>query len=213
MLKKFTTRRNVILGGFALYTLTASAWEARSQSLFPVQEANRQFHSSSGVGSLFSDVKASGVGDILNITIQESTTAQSTATTKTANDDTVSAFGGTGLFARFFKDLALTANNSNASNGTGQTSRSGSLFTTLSVTVKEVLPNGVLKIEGSRTITINREAQKVSFTGLIRREDITSENTIASSLVAGVEVHYDGRGIVGGTQRRGLLSTIFHFLF
>ena len=42
MLKKFTTRRNLILGGFALYTLTASAWVARSQSLFPVQEANRQ---------------------------------------------------------------------------------------------------------------------------------------------------------------------------
>ena len=112
---------------------------ASAQSLYPVKLATQEVNGSISSVSMVSDVKARNVGDIVNITIEENTTAQSTATTKTSNDDNVSAFGGTGLFARFFKDLALTAINTRASNGTGQTARSGSLTTTLSVTVKEVL--------------------------------------------------------------------------
>ncbi len=190
-----------------------SSGAVSAQSLFPTKQATQQTSGSVGSASLFSDVKAHNVGDILNITIEENTSAQSTATTKTSNDDTVSAFGGTGLFARFFKDLALTATNNRTNNGTGQTSRSGSLTTTLSVTVKEVLPNNVLVIEGKRLIGVNRETQRVTFTGQVRPEDITSDNTVPSNLIAGVEVHYDGKGVVGQAQRRGILSTIFHFLF
>ena len=204
--RKFQVALLIIAGG-------ACSSGVHAQSLFPVKQATQEINGSVSSASLFSDVKAHNVGDIVNITIEENTTAQSTATTKTANDDTVSAFGGTGLFARFFKDLALTAINTRASNGTGQTSRSGSLTTTLSVTVKEVLPNNILVIEGKRMIGVNRELQRVTFTGQVRPEDITSDNTVPSNLIASVEVHYDGKGVVGQAQRRGVLSTIFHFLF
>ena len=204
------TNLHAVIAAFAMGICGA---EVHAQSLYPVKAATQEVNGSISSVSLFSDVKAHNVGDIVNITIEENTTAQSTATTKTSNDDNVSAFGGTGLFARFFKDLALTAINTRASNGTGQTSRSGSLATTLSVTVKEVLPNNVLVIEGKRMIGVNRELQRVTFTGKVRPEDITSDNTVPSNLIADVEVHYDGKGVVGQAQKRGIISTVFHFLF
>src|SRR5262249_17458060 len=150
---------------------------------------------------------------VLTITIAENTSAQSTATTKTQHDDSVTAFGGTGLFDRLFKNLSMSANQSRAGNGTGTTSRSGSLVTTLSVVVKEELPNGIMRVEGSRWVGINRETQKVVFTGLVRPEDVGPDNSVASTQIASVEVRYDGRGIVGDTQRPGILSRIFKFLF
>lgn len=195
--------------------MMAVAGIAQSQSLFPVKQANQALRgsSSAAAASLFSDIRAHAVGDVLTITVAEATTAQSSANTKISQDDSVSAFGGTGLVARFFKDLALTATNSRAGNGSGQTTRSGTLVTTLSVLVKEVLPNGTLKIEGSRLVGINRETQKVTFTGIVRPEDIGPDNSVPSNLVAGVEVRYDGKGIVSEPQRPGILARIFRFLF
>lgn len=198
-----------------LFAITVTAGGAQGQSLFPVREAEQALRgsTSASVASLFSDTRAHRVGDILTITIAESTSAQSSATTKTSQDDNVSAFGGTGLVQRFFRDLSLTAVNTRSGNGAGATSRSGSLVTTLSVTVKEVLPNNTLKIDGTRLVGINRETQRVTFTGIVRPEDISPENTVPSNLIAAVEVHYDGKGIVGDQQKPGVLARIFRFLF
>ena len=172
-----------------------------------------QGSSSASMASLFSDNRAHSVGDVLTITIAETTSAQSSANTKTSQDDNVSAFGGTGLIQRFFRDLSLTAVNTRSGNGAGQTTRSGSLTTTLSVIVKEVLPNNTLRIEGSRMVGINRETQRVTFTGIVRPEDIGTDNSVPSNLIAGVEVHYDGKGIVSDQQKPGILARIFRFLF
>ena len=87
------------------------------------------------------------------------------------------------------------------------------MVTTLSVLVKESLPNGTLRIEGSRIIGINRETQKVTFSGIVRPEDIAADNSIPSNLIADVAVHYDGKGILGDTQRPGILTRMFRFLF
>ena len=193
--------------------LALSAVGVRAQSLFPLDDADRASATNSSSASLFTDLRAHNVGDILTITIIENTTAQSTASTKISQNDSVSAFGGTGLVQRFLKDLSLTATNSTAGGGDGTTSRSGTLITTLSVMIKEVLPNNTLRIEGSRLIGINRETQSVRLVGIVRPEDIRFDNTIPSNLIAGVEVHYDGKGIIGTSQRPGILSKIFRFLF
>ena len=79
--------------------------------------------------------------------------------------------------------------------------------------VKEVLPNGTMRVEGSRMVGINRETQHVVFSGLVRPDDVAADNSVASTQVASVEVRYDGRGIVGDTQRPGILARIFKFLF
>ena len=215
---KAGTRKVHTLAGFALFcaaSIYAVPISARADSLFPTEQATKALRgsSSASAASLFTDTRAHSAGDILTITVAESTSAQSTATTKTAHDDSVSTFGGTGLIQRFFRDLALTANNSRSGNGTGSTTRSGTLTTTLSVIVKEVLPNNTLRIEGTRLVGINRETQRVTFSGIVRPEDIGPDNSVPSNLIAGVEVRYDGKGIVGDTQKPGILSRIFRFLF
>lgn len=209
------THRTVFAAALCMGLLMTAAPLTRAQSLFPVKEANRALHgsSSAAAASLFSDTRAHSVGDVLTITVAENTTAASATNTKTAQDDSVNAFGGTGLFKQLFSSLALTMSNSRTGNGAGSTTRTGSLTTTLSVLVKEILPNGTLKIEGSRIVGINRENQKVTFSGVVRPEDIGPDNTVPSNLVAGVEVHYDGKGIVGDTARPGFIARIFRFLF
>ena len=81
------------------------------------------------------------------------------------------------------------------------------------MTVKELLPNGTIRIEGSRLVTINKETQRVVFSGVIRPEDIGTDNTIPSTLVADANIRYEGKGIVGDTQRTGILTRVFRFLF
>jgi flagellar L-ring protein FlgH len=201
--------------GLTVLTLCASAWMARSDSLFPIKEANRAIKgsSSSTAASLFTDARAHNIGDILFVTIAESTTAQSSASTKFNQDESVGLFNGTGLFNRLFSGLSLSANQNRAGNGAGTSTRTGSLVTALSVTVKEVLPNGTIKIEGARNVTINNETQRVVFSGVIRPEDITRDNTIPSTLVADATIRYDGKGIIGSTQKPGILTRIFRYLF
>ncbi|HLK57571.1 MAG TPA: flagellar basal body L-ring protein FlgH [Chthonomonadaceae bacterium] len=199
------------------FMLFAATWlnRAGADSLYPVKEAGKstQGSSSSSAASLFSDTRAHNVGDILTVTIAENTTAQSTADLKTSKDESINGFSGTGLFDRLFRQLSLTASNSRTANGSGSTSRTGSLVTTLSVIVKEVLPNGTLRIEGTRTVGINKETQKVTFSGIVRPEDIATDNSVPSNLIATVEVHYDGKGSVAETQKPGILTRIFKYVF
>lgn len=213
--RPFSSRRQKLIIGFAAFALITSVRLAYADSLFPVKPAGlaERGSSSSSAAALFSDTRAHNVGDPLSVVISETTNAQSSAGTKAAQDDSVSFNGGAGLFQRLFKALTFSVNNSRAANGTGSTNRSGSLVTNLSVLVKEVLPNGTLRIEGSRLMGINKETQRVTFHGIVRPEDIGPDNTIASNLVADVEVRYDGKGVVGDTQRPGLLSRVFQFLF
>lgn len=207
--------RNSVTLGLSVLALVASAWMARSDSLFPLDEANKalQGSKSSTVASLFTDARAHSVDDILFVTISENTTAQSTANTKFSQDENASLFGGSGLFKSVFNSLTLSANQSRGGNGAGQTTRSGTLVTALSVLVKEVLPNGTLRIEGSRNVLINNENQRVVFSGLIRPEDISRDNTIPSTLVADASIRYDGKGLIGSTQKPGILTRIFRYLF
>ena len=199
----------------AAICLCGAVASASADSLFPTKAANKSLTGSTAAraSSLYSDSRAHEVGDVLTITISENTSAQSTANTKTAHDNSVTALGGTGLWDKLFRGLSFSANQSRAGNGAGQTTRSGTLVTTLSVVVKELLPNGTMRVEGSRTVGINRETQHVVFSGLVRPEDVAADNSVASTQVASVEVRYDGRGIVGDTQRPGMLARIFKFLF
>ncbi|GEM_PF-455746 len=209
------TSRSSVTFGLSMLALVASAWMARSDSLFPIKEANKAIRGSksSTMSSLFTDARAHNVDDILFVTIAESTTAQSSANTKFSQDENVGILNGTGLFNRLFNGLSLSAGQSRGGNGAGQTTRTGTLITALSVTVKEVLANGTLRIEGSRNVAINNETQRVVFSGLVRPEDITRENTIPSTLVADAAIRYDGKGLIGNTQKPGLLTRIFRYLF
>jgi flagellar L-ring protein FlgH len=164
-----------------------------------------------GARSVVEDYRARQVGDLLTIVVQESATATSTANTKSSKSDSANFGGGTGVLSRFLKDFGATS--SGSSSGQGQTSRTGSLATRLTVVVKEILANGNMVIEGTRVVTINKETQKITLTGTVRQQDVSPDNSVSSIQVANAAIQFDGKGTVGDRQKKGIIGRIFDFIF
>jgi flagellar L-ring protein precursor FlgH len=74
--------------------------------------------------------------------------------------------------------------------------------------VRDVYPNGNLFIEGRRRIRLNDEDQVMLLRGVVRPEDIESNNQISSMLIANLAISYEGKGLVGNKQRPGFLSGV-----
>lgn len=187
---------------------------------FALAIASTGFTQSDNPGSLwndharspFADRKAARPGDILTVLIQETSSATSTAATSSSKSDSAKINAGIGpILSALIPDLQTGA--SASSQGQGSTTRSGRLQARLTVTVKEVLPNGNLVIEGTRFVQMNKETQKLVLTGIVRPDDIRADNTILSENVAEGSITYDGKGTVGDRQRRGIIATILSWLF
>ncbi|WP_408955182.1 flagellar basal body L-ring protein FlgH [Natroniella sp. ANB-PHB2] len=163
-----------------------------------------------GNNALVRDNKANQVGDILTVIITEDATASQEASTDASQDNQADVGAGTGIFD-FIRSFGF--NQSDSSNATGSTSRSGSLSAEITVQIEERLDNGNLKISGTRRVKINDETQDIKLTGIVRPEDISPENTIESSYIANAEIDYEGTGVIGDRQRQGVISRIISWLF
>lgn len=163
-------------------------------------------------GSLYDDFKARRVGDLVTIVVSESTTASARADTAVSKSESASTKAGVGPLLNFFWP-ELSAGGKTDSAVQGSTGRSGTLTTRLTVVVVETYPNGVLRIEGKRTLKINEETQTIVFTGLVRGRDIRADNTVPSTAIANAEIYFEGKGIVGTRQREGIITKLFKWLF
>ena len=114
---------------------------------------------------------------------------------------TVGALAGLTRTPGPWSDLAK-ASGQHDLQGQGSTSRENTTVTTLSARITHVLPNGTMIISGDKSVTINSELQTVRVRGLIRREDISAGNTIASDRIAELEMTINGRGVVGDAIKR-----------
>ncbi|MBF0498957.1 MAG: flagellar basal body L-ring protein FlgH [Candidatus Riflebacteria bacterium] len=155
------------------------------------------------------------VGDIVTVTVSESSTAQQAATTDTNANASVEV--KTSPSIPFFSKVVdrFTGKNqvTNTRTGNGTTTRSGKLDGTVTAKVVEIMSNGNLLIEGSRNIRVNKETQLMKIRGVVRPKDIDANNSVASKLLADAEIKYEGKGSVGSTQRPGLMTKISNFLF
>lgn len=189
--------------------VTLAVGTARADSLFPGSSTAVKSPASSV--SLFADNKARHVGDVLTILIQETASAASQASTKSSRDESLNYGPGFGPLLHLIKNFGVSG--STSSNGSGSTSRTDNLNARIAVTVKEVLPNGDLRIEGTRAVGINAERQEITLSGIVRPQDIAFDNTISSPLVADAQIKYNGKGPVGDKQHDGLITRVFKFLF
>jgi flagellar L-ring protein precursor FlgH len=160
--------------------------------------------------NLFADHRARNVGDILTVVISETTktsTAKSNSNTKTGSQ-TLSA--GTGIFSFL---TAATAAGTDSFKAAGSASANNSVTGNVSVTVKEVQPNGNLVIEGTQSIWQNKDEHKITLNGIVRREDVTASNTVSSTLVANATLKFDGKGPLNAKERQGILTQVLNILF
>jgi flagellar L-ring protein precursor FlgH len=164
--------------------------------------------------SLFTDIKANKVGDILTVLIYESSRAQQRVETKTEKSTEMSTSGGPGIGSLDFIPLfGAKASNENTFDGKGENTRNGSLRAKMTVTVMEVRSNGDLVVEGNRTIGINGDRETLTLSGTVRQKDVTAENTVDSYLIADAEIHYSGKGNANTGSRPGFFTRFLNWLF
>jgi flagellar basal body L-ring protein FlgH len=108
--------------------------------------------------------------------------------------------------ARYINDVVTIT----SFEGKGSTSRATTLETNLSARVIDVLPNGYLVVEGMREIHLNNENQSIHLTGIVRPEDISSNNIVLSSSIAQMSVRVQGRGFVSQPIKPGWLYRILN---
>ncbi|MCD6560831.1 MAG: flagellar basal body L-ring protein FlgH [Deltaproteobacteria bacterium] len=172
---------------------------------------------------LFSNPKAGKIGDILTVTVIESSSAINNADTKTGRKSSVTArlenlLGMEGRYPTtahpYFNPFSSIKGGMESDfNGSGTTKRSGKLDASLTVTVKDVLPNGNLKILGSREITVNNEKQFITLSGIVRPRDISPDNVILSTYISDAKIEYSGSGIINERQRPGWAARILNVIW
>jgi flagellar L-ring protein FlgH len=170
-----------------------------------------------GFGDLFSDPKARRAGDVITIKVAESSSASNSADTSTDRESSLSA-GISELFGvdtAKLQDFSVSGEIESGFEGSGSTSRSGTLDAYITARVVEVLPNRNLKIIGSREIMVNNEKQIMTIYGIVRPRDISEDNIVLSNFVADARIAYSGAGIVDDRQRPGwianALNTVWPF--
>ncbi|SPE25849.1 Flagellar L-ring protein [Candidatus Sulfopaludibacter sp. SbA3] len=151
------------------------------------------------------DVRASQVDDVLTIVVAEQASAVATGATKTqrssSTKNSITALAGVTKSAGPWANLANLSGDTQL-NGQGTTSRTTTLSTTLTARITHVLPNGGLVVEATKDIQVNSERQTITVRGVVRPADIDPTNSVQSNRLAQLEVHINGKGVVGDAIRR-----------
>ncbi len=166
--------------------------------------------------SIFSDNKASRVGDAITVIVLEVSSASNNATTETerSSDISLSASGsssGIGNVPSINTSASIGTGNKFTGGGTVQ--NRGDVRATISAAVDSVFPNGNLHIHGTKTISIRNEDQMIEITGIVRPSDIESDNSILSTKVSEAVIVFSGNGMVDRAREPGWLTKIFHWIF
>lgn len=159
------------------------------------------------LGSLANDLRASHVNDIVTIIVSENASAVATGNTKTARSSSakakIDALAGIPRAVGPLPNL-VGASSQSQLDGQGSTSRGTSLQTTMAARVTHVLANGLLVVEGSKSIVVNSENQLIRVRGVVRPVDLSTGNAVTTDRVAQLEVSVNGKGVVNDAVRRPL---------
>ena len=163
--------------------------------------------------SLFTDKRAFRVGDVVTILLEEHSTGSNSAK---SDADFTNRFelsnSATGKLD-FLPGLGLNTSIKGDNLTKGMTSRSGSLRGKLAGKVTEIHSNGNLMLEGRRTIIVNGEEQITVLTGIVRPNDIRSDNTVYSYMIADAQITYRGIGEIDQVARPGIITRFLAWLF
>ena len=177
----------------------------------PLRSTDRASLWSGGQGSLLGDRRAIKRGDILTVVIEIDEKAEiSNSTARSRGGSEALAipdlFGiperiNQGITDGASLDSAVSLDSSSSSKGDGSVKRKEKLTLRIAATITDVLPNGVLSIEGSQEVRVNFELRELLVTGYVRPEDISRQNEITYDKIASARISYGGRGQITDVQQ------------
>ena len=177
---------------------------------------------------LFDDNRARKVGDIVLVKIVETSKgkhkADTTTERQTSNEFSISAAFGARTVSPFFvgggplagkvgADPMLATSRRSDHEATGETKRENYVTATMGARIVQLLPNGVMQVQGAREIKVNDETQYMVVTGLIRQRDIDSENAVLSTQMADSRIDYYGKGVLADKQKAGWLTRLLDIVW
>src|SRR5690349_13868679 len=161
-----------------------------------------------GSRAFFKDQRAARIGDLLTVTVNitdKANIANETQRSRSSKEDSgITDFIGSKTITQANKILPgriLTTDSTSSTDGKGSVNRQEALQTTVAAVVTQVLPNGNLVVEGKQEIRVNFEIRELIVAGIVRPEDIQSDNTIDSSKIAQARIAYGGRGQITDVQQ------------
>lgn len=186
--------------------------EERSANVIPTGS----IFDNAGVSSIYSDIKAHKVGDLITVNLEEKTSAAKNAKTELGKKSNFNVnpltFAGQNFHIGKFTP-EFSGGTGNDFSGDSSANQSNSLQGNISVSVVQVLPNGNLKVQGEKWLMLNNGNEFIRVTGILRPEDINSDNTVSSQRIANARIQYGGTGDFANTQERGWLAKFFNSIF
>jgi flagellar L-ring protein precursor FlgH len=199
------------MGSFGVWRWACAAaavvlWAAAApgQSLWP-----------EGGRSLFTDHRASAVGDLVTVVVNEVVAAQTQTKTSQARSIQLDLGGGSGFLSLLPGGGFQSGQDASANRAVGSTV---AVQARVTLRVAEVLPNGVLRLEGERQLLLRDEPYKLRVTGLVRQLDVQADNTVPSDRLADVRIVLEGprRPFTGNNPLQWVLDgfgALLRFLF
>ncbi|HEY7458677.1 MAG TPA: flagellar basal body L-ring protein FlgH [Xanthobacteraceae bacterium] len=162
-----------------------------------------------GSRAFFKDQRAHQVGDILTVKVKiadnakiDNETKRSRKSEEDAGVDDLLGLSKLPVFKKVpIPGKVIDTNSTATTEGKGSVNRKEDLRTNVAAVVTQVLPNGNLVIEGRQEIRVNFELRELVVGGIVRPEDIESDNTLESSKIAYARIAYGGRGQITDVQQ------------
>tara|TARA_R110002124_G_scaffold64985_2_gene177220 strand:- start:23560 stop:24312 length:753 start_codon:yes stop_codon:yes gene_type:complete len=189
----------------------------------PVLRQSNSLWSTTNKSGFFKDQRAHAVGDILTVMIEVDDEAQMDNSTARARSSSEGAALGSllgyeqslsRLLPEAIDNSSLIDMGSNSSTtGTGTIDREEQITMSLAALITQELPNGNLVIQGRQEIRVNFEKRVLELAGVIRKEDITVDNTITYDKIAEARISYGGKGQITDVQQPRYGQQVFDVLF
>jgi flagellar L-ring protein precursor FlgH len=169
-----------------------------------------------GARAFFKDQRAKQVGDVMTVVVNiQNEKAQLAADTKRtrSSEENSAVTNFFGLSPPASANPAIAGTSDSSFTGSGSVDRSETISIRLAAIVLQILPNGNLAVAGRQEVRVNGDLRELQVAGVIRPEDIRSDNTISWDKIAEARISYGGRGTITDVQQPRYGQQIFDIVF
>lgn len=160
------------------------------------------------ISSLTADRRALRPGDVLTVALNETTQASKKADTQFGKGSTVDIQPAV-IAGKTNKVTNIGLESKTDFSGSSASTQQNSLIGAITVVVQEVLPNGLLLVQGEKNLYLNQGEEMVRLSGYVRAEDIDNENQVSSQRIANARIVYSGTGALADANNPGWLTRFF----